>query len=124
MQVLRVTSTKVRKLVKKHTGLSANFPNAELGDKDPDLWWNTFEVNVRGVYNAVRFVLAILSLPRRDPNSGKEPPYRRWRILAGVSLSSPLMLLSSASHMQATMLLRNMPSVAWLNSSPLVRRHA
>ncbi|KAI0275402.1 NAD-P-binding protein [Gloeopeniophorella convolvens] len=25
-----------------------------IGDKDPDLWWNTFEVNVRGVFNYVR----------------------------------------------------------------------
>ena len=28
--------------------------NTELGDKDPERWWNTFEVNVRGVYNVVR----------------------------------------------------------------------
>src|SRR6266702_4442887 len=64
MQVLLATSTKVRWLVKKHTGLSANFPTAELGDKDPDLWWNTFEVNIRGVYNIVRFVLIIPYLSR------------------------------------------------------------
>ncbi|KAI0275424.1 NAD-P-binding protein [Gloeopeniophorella convolvens] len=25
-----------------------------LGDKDPELWWKTFEVNVRGVFNYVR----------------------------------------------------------------------
>ncbi|KAI0275406.1 NAD-P-binding protein [Gloeopeniophorella convolvens] len=25
-----------------------------IGDKDPELWWNTFEVNVRGVFNYVR----------------------------------------------------------------------
>ncbi|KAH8996428.1 NAD-P-binding protein [Lactarius hatsudake] len=32
----------------------------KLGDKDPDQWWNTFEVNVRGVYNAVRASLSAL----------------------------------------------------------------
>ncbi|KAI0275399.1 NAD-P-binding protein [Gloeopeniophorella convolvens] len=25
-----------------------------IGDKDPELWWRTFEVNVRGVFNYVR----------------------------------------------------------------------
>ncbi|KAI0275397.1 NAD-P-binding protein [Gloeopeniophorella convolvens] len=25
-----------------------------IGDKDPEVWWNTFEVNVRGVFNFVR----------------------------------------------------------------------
>ncbi|KAI9447682.1 NAD-P-binding protein [Lactarius indigo] len=34
--------------------------NQKLGDKDPDQWWNTFEVNVRGVYNTVRASLSAL----------------------------------------------------------------
>ncbi|KAI9446659.1 NAD-P-binding protein [Lactarius indigo] len=34
--------------------------NQKLGDKDPDRWWNTFEVNVRGVYNTVRASLSAL----------------------------------------------------------------
>ncbi|KAH9042871.1 NAD-P-binding protein [Lactarius hengduanensis] len=34
--------------------------NKKLGDKDPDRWWNTFEVNVRGVYNIVRASLSAL----------------------------------------------------------------
>ncbi|KAH9062282.1 NAD-P-binding protein [Lactarius vividus] len=34
--------------------------NQKLGDKDPDQWWNTFEVNVRGVYNIVRASLSAL----------------------------------------------------------------
>jgi NAD(P)-dependent dehydrogenase (short-subunit alcohol dehydrogenase family) len=34
--------------------------NQRLGDKDPERWWNTFEVNVRGVYNAVRASLSAL----------------------------------------------------------------
>ncbi|KAI0275401.1 NAD-P-binding protein [Gloeopeniophorella convolvens] len=29
-------------------------PGDLIGDKDPELWWNTFEVNVRGVFNYVR----------------------------------------------------------------------
>lgn len=31
-----------------------------LDEKDPDRWWNTFEVNVRGVYNTVRASLSAL----------------------------------------------------------------
>ncbi|KAI9447683.1 NAD-P-binding protein [Lactarius indigo] len=34
--------------------------NQKLGDKDPGQWWNTFEVNVRGVYNTVRASLSAL----------------------------------------------------------------
>ncbi|KAH9070728.1 NAD-P-binding protein [Lactarius deliciosus] len=34
---------------------------SNLGDKDPERWWNTFEVNIRGVYNTVRYVLTIMS---------------------------------------------------------------
>ncbi|KAI9444544.1 NAD-P-binding protein [Lactarius indigo] len=34
--------------------------NQKLGDKDPERWWNTFEVNVRGVYNTVRASLSAL----------------------------------------------------------------
>ncbi|KAH9002450.1 NAD-P-binding protein, partial [Lactarius hatsudake] len=34
--------------------------NKKLGDKDPDRWWNTFEVNIRGVYNIVRASLSAL----------------------------------------------------------------
>ncbi|KAI9447672.1 NAD-P-binding protein [Lactarius indigo] len=34
--------------------------NQKLGDKDPDRWWNTFEVNVRGVFNTVRASLSAL----------------------------------------------------------------
>ncbi|KAH9013958.1 NAD-P-binding protein [Lactarius hengduanensis] len=32
----------------------------KMGDRDPDQWWNTFEVNVRGVYNTVRASLSAL----------------------------------------------------------------
>ncbi|KAN0137461.1 hypothetical protein V8E53_004906 [Lactarius tabidus] len=44
------TSLKVTGLVENHVRLvSLNVaPNAELGKKDPDLWRNTFEVNVWG----------------------------------------------------------------------------
>ncbi|KAH9030653.1 NAD-P-binding protein [Lactarius pseudohatsudake] len=34
--------------------------NQKMGDKGPDQWWNTFEVNVRGVYNTVRASLLAL----------------------------------------------------------------
>ncbi|KAI9451763.1 NAD-P-binding protein [Lactarius psammicola] len=34
--------------------------NQKLGDKDPERWWNTFEVNIRGVYNTVRASLSAL----------------------------------------------------------------
>ncbi|KAH9166926.1 hypothetical protein EDB89DRAFT_2001016 [Lactarius sanguifluus] len=34
--------------------------NAELGDKDPERWWNTFEVNIQGVYNTIRASLSAL----------------------------------------------------------------
>ncbi|KAH9004928.1 NAD-P-binding protein, partial [Lactarius hatsudake] len=37
-----------------NAGALSNF-NQKMGDKVPDQWWNTFEVNVRGVYNTVRF---------------------------------------------------------------------
>ncbi|KAH9062309.1 NAD-P-binding protein [Lactarius vividus] len=46
-------------------GASSNF-NQKLGDKDPDRWWNTFEVNVRGVYDTVR-----ASLPALEKTSGR-----------------------------------------------------
>ncbi|KAI9467357.1 NAD-P-binding protein [Lactarius psammicola] len=42
-----------------NAGALSNF-NQKLGDKDPDRWWNTFEVNVRGVYNIVRASLSAL----------------------------------------------------------------
>jgi len=42
-----------------NAGALSNF-NQRLGDKDPERWWNTFEVNVRGVYNAVRASLSAL----------------------------------------------------------------
>ncbi|KAH9030655.1 NAD-P-binding protein [Lactarius pseudohatsudake] len=32
----------------------------KMGDRGPDQWWNTFEVNVRGVYNTVRASLSAL----------------------------------------------------------------
>ncbi|KAH9071549.1 NAD-P-binding protein [Lactarius deliciosus] len=53
-------STYLSEEVKKHARIGANFLIAELGDKDPDQWWNTFEVNVRGVYNTVRASLSAL----------------------------------------------------------------
>ncbi|KAH9079206.1 NAD-P-binding protein [Lactarius deliciosus] len=37
-----------------------NIFNEKMGDKGPDQWWNTFEVNVRGVYNTVRASLSAL----------------------------------------------------------------
>ncbi|KAI9467354.1 NAD-P-binding protein [Lactarius psammicola] len=37
-----------------------NNMNQKLADKDPDRWWNTFEVNIRGVYNIVRASLSAL----------------------------------------------------------------
>ncbi|KAH9180344.1 NAD-P-binding protein [Lactarius sanguifluus] len=42
-----------------NAGALSNF-NQKMGDKDPDQWWNTFEVNVRGVYNTVRASLSAL----------------------------------------------------------------
>ncbi len=99
-------------------------PNAELGDKDPERWWNTFEVNVRGVYNTVRYVVTILSLSRQGLDSAKAPRYRPSRKPAGESWSFLLALRSCVSYVQVTMLLQSMLSTAWLNSSPLVRRHA
>ncbi|KAH9042845.1 NAD-P-binding protein [Lactarius hengduanensis] len=42
-----------------NAGASGNLTQ-KLGDKDPDQWWNTFEVNVRGVYNTVRASLSAL----------------------------------------------------------------
>ena len=53
---------KVSGPAENHVRLST--PNAELGEKDPDQWWNTFEVNVRGVYNIVRYVYIMMSLQR------------------------------------------------------------
>ncbi|KAH8982814.1 hypothetical protein EDB92DRAFT_2106506 [Lactarius akahatsu] len=44
----------------------ANFATADLGDKDPGRWWNTFEVGVRGVYDTVR-----ASLPALEKTSGR-----------------------------------------------------
>ncbi|KAH8987559.1 hypothetical protein EDB86DRAFT_3082119 [Lactarius hatsudake] len=35
--------------------------NQKLGDKDPERWWNTFEVNIRGIFNVVRYVLTAVS---------------------------------------------------------------
>ncbi|KAH9079208.1 NAD-P-binding protein [Lactarius deliciosus] len=42
-----------------NAGALSNF-NQKLGDKVPDQWWNTFEVNVRGVYNTIRASLSAL----------------------------------------------------------------
>ncbi|KAH9032948.1 hypothetical protein EDB84DRAFT_1561824 [Lactarius hengduanensis] len=49
-----------------HPRVRANYATAELGDKDPGRWWNTFEVNVRGVYDTVR-----ASLPALEKTSGR-----------------------------------------------------
>ncbi|KAH9173308.1 hypothetical protein EDB89DRAFT_2228772 [Lactarius sanguifluus] len=48
-----------------NAGALSNF-NQKLGFKDPDRWWNTFEVNVRGVYDTVR-----ASLPALEKTSGR-----------------------------------------------------
>ena len=112
-------------LVQRHACLDNTTLSADLGDKDPERWWNTFEVNIRGVYNAVRYVLTFLSsLSRNDPDRRKARRYRPSRNPAGVLLSFPLSLRSSVFHVQATMLFRSTQPTAWLNSSPLVRRHA
>ncbi|KAI9447708.1 NAD-P-binding protein [Lactarius indigo] len=42
-----------------NAGAAGNL-NQKLGDKDPDRWWNTFEVNVRGTFNTVRASLSAL----------------------------------------------------------------
>ncbi|KAI0301907.1 NAD-P-binding protein [Multifurca ochricompacta] len=47
-----------------NAGVLSNF-GQKLGEKHPDQWWNTFEVNVRGVYNAVRS-----SLPALEETNG------------------------------------------------------
>ncbi|KAH9042873.1 NAD-P-binding protein [Lactarius hengduanensis] len=91
-----------------NAGIMNDFEN-KLDSKDPDLWWNTFEVNIRGTFNTVRFVFSVLSLSRQYPNSGKDRHCWRSRRLAGVLWSFPRMVRSSASEMQATMLLRNTP---------------
>jgi hypothetical protein len=106
----------------KLTCLADTTPNAGLGDKDPERWWNTFEVNVRGVYNAVRY--GPFSLSRQDLDGQKAPRYRPSRKPAGVSWSFHLPLRNCVTYMQATTLLQSTLSTAWLNSSPLVRRHA
>ncbi|KAH9008570.1 NAD-P-binding protein [Lactarius hengduanensis] len=36
-----------------NAGIMNDFEN-KLDSKDPDLWWNTFEVNIRGTFNTVR----------------------------------------------------------------------
>ncbi|KAH9173342.1 NAD-P-binding protein [Lactarius sanguifluus] len=36
-----------------NAGVMNDFEN-RLDNKDPDLWWNTFEVNIRGTFNTVR----------------------------------------------------------------------
>lgn len=38
----------------------------ELHEKDPDAWWNTFEVNIHGSFNFFRCVSLVLlwSCPR------------------------------------------------------------
>ncbi|KAH9002449.1 NAD-P-binding protein [Lactarius hatsudake] len=36
-----------------NAGIMNDFEN-RLDNKDPDLWWNTFEVNIRGTFNTVR----------------------------------------------------------------------
>ena len=33
--------------------------NLVLNKKDPNAWWNTFEVNIRGVFNSVRYLLPL-----------------------------------------------------------------
>jgi hypothetical protein len=55
---------KVRDLVEKRVRLDDNTLNVVLDEKDPDRWWNTFEVNVRGVYNTVRYVFVMI-FPQR-----------------------------------------------------------
>ena len=61
-RVLCPTLPKVRGLVERRVRLADTTLDAELDEKDPDRWWNTFEVNVRGVYNTVRYVLLVISL--------------------------------------------------------------
>jgi hypothetical protein len=63
-QVLCPMLPKVRDLVEKRVRLDDNTLNVVLDEKDPDRWWNTFEVNVRGVYNTVRYVFVMI-FPQR-----------------------------------------------------------
>lgn len=35
-------------------------PWTKIGESDPDGWWRSFEVNVRGVYHVIRFTLPFL----------------------------------------------------------------
>ncbi|KAH9002474.1 NAD-P-binding protein [Lactarius hatsudake] len=53
-----------------HRRVRANFATAQLGDKDPGRWWNTFEVNVRGVYAWV-YDTVRASLPALEKTSGR-----------------------------------------------------
>ncbi|KAI0265845.1 NAD-P-binding protein [Gloeopeniophorella convolvens] len=48
-----------------NAGALSNFLEP-LGIKDPERWWNTFEVNIRGVYNVVR-----ASLPALEEANGR-----------------------------------------------------
>jgi hypothetical protein len=36
-----------------------------MHQKDPEVWWNTFEVNIRGAFNFFRCASRLLSYPVR-----------------------------------------------------------
>ncbi|KAI0265847.1 NAD-P-binding protein [Gloeopeniophorella convolvens] len=48
-----------------NAGAMSGFGDA-IVEKDPDAWWNTFEVNVRGVFNFVRNSASIKPLQKSD----------------------------------------------------------
>ncbi|KAH9016061.1 NAD-P-binding protein [Lactarius hengduanensis] len=50
----KATEAAVKATLKRFGRLDVVIANAELDSKDPDLWWNTFEVNIRGTFNTVR----------------------------------------------------------------------
>ncbi|KAI0265855.1 NAD-P-binding protein [Gloeopeniophorella convolvens] len=48
-------------LVIANAGALSSLGHRAAGDKDPERWWNTFEVNVRGVFNIVRASVSALA---------------------------------------------------------------
>ena len=48
-------------------------PWTPIGASDPQSWWRSFEVNVRGAYHVIRFTLAHLADSARKHAAGDRP---------------------------------------------------